>query len=314
MSSIGVVIPTFNSENFVEDALESVLNQTIKELEVVVVDDGSTDSTVSIVKKFGNRVKIIRKENGGPGSARNLGVKSMNQEWIAFLDSDDCWEKSHIETLIASLERMPGAAVSYSGKTWVDSSNSILNGELTQKRFPAGWIFSDMIQSNYISSLSCVILSKSIFMDFGGFRIDESIHFAEDYELWLRIASKHIIATNAQATVRYRRHDKNITNQKVRYSMGNLEAVKCGIKLIEGNCIDPRNNLQTIDVFKRKRRAYVETIIDLFWLRKYSLLRMLAMEALFQGVIDYKILLRLIFSCAPTNLINHFKKLKRRDG
>src|SRR5690242_13806787 len=88
---ISVVIPTFNRARCVANAVDSVLVQTFKDCEVIVVDDGSTDATAEVLKGYGNRVRVIQQSNRGVSAARNAGIRSARGEWIAFLDSDDIW-------------------------------------------------------------------------------------------------------------------------------------------------------------------------------------------------------------------------------
>ncbi len=99
MKKITAIIPTYNSAKYITEAIDSVLNQTYANIEIIVVDDGSTDNTENILSNYVNKNKIIyvKKKNGGPGSARNLGIKLANGEYIAFLDADDMWEKNKIE-------------------------------------------------------------------------------------------------------------------------------------------------------------------------------------------------------------------------
>ena len=94
---VSVVIPTYNSSQFIVETLESVFAQTYKDYEIIVVDDGSTDNTKEVLQPYTSRIKYIYKENGGPASARNVGIKSAQGEYIAFLDSDDRWLPEKLE-------------------------------------------------------------------------------------------------------------------------------------------------------------------------------------------------------------------------
>src|SRR6187551_867813 len=98
-SDIAVVIPTFNRANLVGRAIESVLNQTVAPAEIIVVDDGSTDETASVCRRYGTRVRYQWQKNAGASASRNLGIKLASRPWIAFLDSDDYWTNEHLERM-----------------------------------------------------------------------------------------------------------------------------------------------------------------------------------------------------------------------
>ncbi|HTS19485.1 MAG TPA: glycosyltransferase family A protein [Verrucomicrobiae bacterium] len=103
--SVSVIIPTFNRERCVGRAVDSVLAQTFQDIEVIVVDDGSTDSTTNVLSRFGNRIRLIRQENRGVSSARNTGIRAASGKWLAFLDSDDEWHPRKLERQVDCLNR-----------------------------------------------------------------------------------------------------------------------------------------------------------------------------------------------------------------
>jgi glycosyltransferase involved in cell wall biosynthesis len=102
---VSVIIPTFNRAHCIAGSVESVLTQTFQDLEVIVVDDGSTDDTTEVLARFGNRIRVIRQENGGVSAARNAGIRVARAKWIAFQDSDDMWRPDKLQTQIDCLER-----------------------------------------------------------------------------------------------------------------------------------------------------------------------------------------------------------------
>jgi len=108
---ISVVIPTYNRAIYVTQAIESVLAQTVPTDEIIVVDDGSTDNTQEVLKRFGDRIRYIRQDNTGAGIARNTGIKSSKNEYVAFLDSDDLWEPNRLERQLEAAERYRHAPV-----------------------------------------------------------------------------------------------------------------------------------------------------------------------------------------------------------
>lgn len=101
---VTVIIPCYNAEAFIEQALRSVLDQSVPVSEIYVIDDGSTDNTVSLVESFDSRVHVVRQENQGPSVARNAGIELAKTDWLAFLDADDFWEKRKLEIQLAEID------------------------------------------------------------------------------------------------------------------------------------------------------------------------------------------------------------------
>ena len=104
---VSVIIPTYNRANLVTEAINSVLMQSCKDIEIIVIDDGSTDNTSKVLKTFGDRIRYIKQKNMGAGAARNRGLKEANGKYIAFLDSDDIWLDFKIELQVAIMEKLP---------------------------------------------------------------------------------------------------------------------------------------------------------------------------------------------------------------
>lgn len=103
---VSAIIATYNRADIVGEAIESILGQTYKNMEVLVVDDGSTDGTHEALRRFGNRIRVVRQENAGPGAARNRGIEVARGELIAFLDSDDIWMPTKLERQVRLLEKV----------------------------------------------------------------------------------------------------------------------------------------------------------------------------------------------------------------
>src|SRR6267143_1280624 len=111
MPLISVIIPTYNRERFVIKAIDSILNQTVKDYEIIVIDDGSTDGTRTALEAYSKKIRYIYQENAGVSSARNAGIKKAQGEWMAFLDSDDEWTKDYLSTQMAHIRKYPHAVV-----------------------------------------------------------------------------------------------------------------------------------------------------------------------------------------------------------
>jgi len=172
---VSVVIPAYNAADCVGHAIRSALGQTRPPLEIIVVDDGSTDRTASVVESFGPPVRLERKPNGGPASARNWGANLARGEWLAWLDADDWWAPTKLEKQM-SLATSPEIGLIH---TLANSSRPGVPRELT---------FDQLWRGNWIINSSALI-RKSVFQTVGGCFEERSLIGAEDYNLWLRIAA-----------------------------------------------------------------------------------------------------------------------------
>lgn len=181
---ISLIIPTYNREKQLIKAIESVLLQTIQVDEIIVIDDGSTDNTKDVVKKYD--LKYIYQENQGVSKARNSGIKIAKNDWICFLDSDDIWEKNKLEKQISFHTQNPHILFSHTDELWI-FNNKIIKQKKHQLK-PKGFCFKENIENTLIGA-STVIIHKNIFKDVGYF--DESLIACEDYDLWLRVLYKY---------------------------------------------------------------------------------------------------------------------------
>jgi GT2 family glycosyltransferase len=172
-SSVSVIIPAYNASDRISRAITSALDQTLPVLEIIVVDDGSTDDTVSVASSFGPIVRVVSKPNGGPASARNLAASLARGDWLAMLDADDWWfpRKNEIQ-------------IRYVAADDVGLSHCRLDHRT--ERPPAELTFQDLWDRNWISN-SSVLIRRAAFEQVGGFV--EVKRLVEDYNLWLRVAA-----------------------------------------------------------------------------------------------------------------------------
>lgn len=180
---VSVVVPAYNAESSIKTTIDSIINQTYKNIEIIVVDDGSKDSTAEIVESYKNdRIKLINKENGGVSSARNLGIKSSRGDYVAFCDSDDVWSLDKLEKQVAVINSFKN----------VDFVGCNRNGEQTRVLLNSYNIikkmkFSDLLLRTFPQT-STAVIKKTVFDDVGMY--DENQKYAEDGNLWLRICKK----------------------------------------------------------------------------------------------------------------------------
>ena len=174
-SSVSVIIPAYNAGQRIARTIRTALNQTLPVLEIVVVDDGSTDDTVAVVSRFGDPVRIVSKPNGGPASARNLGASMARGDWLAMLDADDWWFPRKNELQLADC-----------GSDDIGLSHCRLNHRV--ERPPRELTFQGLWDRNWISN-SSVLIRRSVFEALGGFVEEPRLISVEDYNLWLRVAA-----------------------------------------------------------------------------------------------------------------------------
>ncbi len=181
---VSVIIPTFNRKDFVVEAIESVLTQSVKPYEVIVVDDGSQDGTGELIKQKYPHIVYIYQENKGVSSARNRGIKEAKGDYIALLDSDDLWKKDKLKKHIEFIEKHPEYRVSQTDEVWI-RNGKFVNPMKKHKKY-GGYIFDKCLPLCIVSP-SAVIIKKTVFEDYGYF--DETMPACEDYDMWLRVSA-----------------------------------------------------------------------------------------------------------------------------
>ena len=185
MSLVSAIVPTHNRRDLVCEAVASALAQRDVTLEVIVVDDGSTDDTATALSGFGARIRYLRQATRGVAAARNSGARHARGEWLAFLDSDDLWRPHKLARQLAYHASAPGLRASQTGEIWI--RNGVRVNPCSHHRKPDGDIFAASV-ARCVVSPSAVLLRRELFDALGGF--DESLDVCEDYELWLRLGAR----------------------------------------------------------------------------------------------------------------------------
>jgi len=211
---VSVIIPTYNRASAVCEAIGSVLDQTYGDLEVLVVDDGSTDGTAGIVAEtFGPdpRVKVLSRPNGGPAAARNHGIRQARGELIAFLDSDDLWEPDKLELQVAQLDAEPDVALSFTDRISQDAPGG--RTRFRETGFDGRTGIASLVAGNIPISTPCVVVRRAVLESVGLF--DETFTCAEDWDLWLRVLSRHRVAAIDRPLTLIRRRDDSISRTRL---------------------------------------------------------------------------------------------------
>ncbi|HNY13366.1 MAG TPA: glycosyltransferase, partial [Candidatus Wallbacteria bacterium] len=184
---VSVIIPTHNRGDLITETIESVLAQSYKNIEIIVVDNGSTDDTEEIIKKISApALRYIKQENsGGPASPRNVGVGMARGEYIAFLDSDDIWLSDKIKRQVEIFEKMPEVGLVFCqcrffGKEYHEKTIYPAKGY-------SGNVFDEIIKGNFVPTVS-VVCRRATLAEIGIFDERSDLRAFEDYELWMRVA------------------------------------------------------------------------------------------------------------------------------
>jgi len=210
MPRVSIIIPAYNSLQYLPATLESVLEQSFDDYEVIVVNDGSSDN---IEEWFATnvtdpRLRLVSQLNQGPSVARNTGIKESTSEYLAFLDSDDLWERSKLQKQIQVLDSDPDTAIIY---TWL--ANIDVNGKPTGKIRSyenEGLVWPELIKHNFIGCGSNAVVRRTCFDQLGLF--DPSTTGIEDWDMWLRIADRYPFRVIREPLVYYRQHPASLSN------------------------------------------------------------------------------------------------------
>ncbi len=210
---VSIVIPAYNAATYLPEVIQSVIDQSYRNWELLVIDDGSKDNTAEVVNEFckrDKRVRLISKENGGVSVARNLGAQLANGELVAFLDSDDLWLEDKLLTHVNYMSSHPQVGVSFSRVELIESDGKTTNkltDNITDTIQP-----QDLFYSNPTVTTSNLVIRKSVFEDLHGF--DESMQYNEDIDLLFRLAIQnhwHIEGID-QVLVQYRLHTSGLSS------------------------------------------------------------------------------------------------------
>jgi glycosyltransferase involved in cell wall biosynthesis len=203
--SISVIIPTYNRADLVAEAIQSVLAQTGADYEIIVVDDGSTDETLSVLAGFGTRIRYLREPHTGlPGRVRNTGIRAAHGDYIAFLDSDDLWVAGALAPRLDFLQRHHHLSMVY-------ADSQLFSHELIAPA--SGWIGPRLLSGDCIQT-STVVVRRRVLEDVGLFAGAPELRWGEDWDLWLRIAARYEIGLIAEPLARSRMHAGSLSAQQ----------------------------------------------------------------------------------------------------
>ena len=211
LPTVAAIIPCFNGAQFVGDAIQSALAQTYPRLEVVVVDDGSTDGLTDALQPFRDRIKLVIQPHQGLSAARNRGIRETKAELIALLDADDRWHTDKIRRQVAVLASRPDCCLVYTARQLVDRTGASIQEGTTWYPLPPepvqGECLVELVRANRLMSSSVLFRRTAL----GTVWFDERLAACEDWDLWLRLAEQHQFAYLDEPLTDIRVHDRNMT-------------------------------------------------------------------------------------------------------
>jgi len=248
---VSVIIPTFNRGAMLHRAVASVLAQTHTHLELILVDDGSTDKSVDDLGAWTDpRLWILRQPRQGVSAARNAGIARASGDVIALLDSDDEWMPDKLERHLA-FQAQTGFAVSQCEEVWIRRGERVNPGMKHRKR--AGWIFGPSLELCLVSP-SCVMFTRSFWEKVGPFRVD--LPACEDYDLWLRASLRYPVGLLPRALVRkYGGHPDQLSRKIIGLDLYRISSL-LGILRRERLAEEQRELLQ--DNLELRVRRYIQ--------------------------------------------------------
>lgn len=245
---VSVIITTYNRRAFLKDAVQSVLNQDYRDKEVIVIDDGSTDSSQAEIA--GLPVRYVRKENGGISSARNKGIEAARGSHIAFLDVDDLWKKKKLSIQMEKM-REGGYDISYTDEIWLRNGKH-LNQKLRHRKY-SGHIFQKCLPLCIISP-SSVLVKRDIFDKVGLF--DESMPVCEDYDMWLRVTSQYpVLFIEKPLIIKHGGHEDQLSRRYPAMDSFRIESIA---KLLESGTLSESMRDAAISELTQKCAVYIK--------------------------------------------------------
>lgn len=328
MSKISVVIPAFNCENYIGETLESVLRQTLKAFEIIVVNDGSTDGTAATLEKFRKFIRYIYQANKGPSAARNVGISYATGDYIAFLDNDDVWLPEKLSRQVDALRHHPEAALVFTEAEWVRDDGTTARYSFGRSASSApkrsvglrsqiarlqehdaailvGDWYGDLLDDNFIINSSVLVRRQAL--EVVG-RIDESLVLNSDYDLWLRIASKYPMAYLNLPVVKYRLRESSMSG---RFALREYSYRRWDGRLFEKHLRVGRQEYRAV-INRRIAQCYELAAWGYFHYGELADARIVNREARSYSKLNIKLWMYFICLCMPDRAVNLIRDTANR--
>ena len=251
MPHVSVILPSWNRADWLKKSIDSVLEQTFRDFELIVVDDASTDSTQEILTIYSGKFRSITfAKNLGVSAARNAAVKNCDSEWIAFLDSDDFWHPHKLQKQIAQTVIRAECPIHFTDEIWIRNGVRVNPKKKHQKL--EGWIFKPSLELCLMSP-STVLLRRELFEVHGLF--DETLPICEDYDLWLRLTAQHQVALlNEKLMTRHGGHADQLSLSEWGIDRYRVQSI---IKILKTEKLSPEDRSAAIVVLRKKCKIII---------------------------------------------------------
>jgi len=226
---VSIVIPVYNAEKYIRECVESAINQTYGNIEIITINDGSTDNSLRILQEYSDKIKIISKSNGGTASALNIGIENMTGEWFKWLSADDVLYPNAIQELILEGKKFKDKkkSILYSNYEIIDSEGKTIK-EFIEPNYNelSEFELNTLLLDHHIGNGTTSLIHKSALDEYGVF--DERIGFAEDYELWLRFCLIYgcRLVLVPKVLAKYRLHENQLTQSKAEKALDNATKIR----------------------------------------------------------------------------------------
>ncbi len=222
MPTISVVIPVYNGAKTIRETIASVLAQSFEDLEVLVINDGSTDETGEIVQRIADpRLKLLNYPNAGLAASRNRGIHRAKGEYISFIDADDLWTPDKLAAQYQALQEHPQAQVAYSWTDWIDLDDRLIR-PAARLSFE-GRVYEYLVLLDFLGCGSNPLIRREFLLHVGGF--DESLPAAEDWDLWIRLAAQGEFVCVRSPQILYRQVPNSMSRHTKRQGNAGLRVI-----------------------------------------------------------------------------------------
>ncbi len=250
MVMFSVIIPTYNRCDFLKSAVDSVLNQTCDDYELIIIDDGSCDGTRELINSYNDpKIKYFYQEKKGPAAARNRGISESQGEYIAFLDSDDRWVSKKLEEVLKAIKNNPDYYIFHTQEKWHRNGCHLNHMKKHMKQY--GDVFKNCLEICSVS-VSTAVVKKEVFYDIGTF--DEKLNVCEDYDFWLRVSVKYpVYLVDKILTLKEGGHTDQLSSKY--YGMDRFR-IKSIIKLLDSGVLNEDKYSTAFLELKKKCSIY----------------------------------------------------------
>ncbi|HBG61917.1 MAG: hypothetical protein A2Y03_09700 [Omnitrophica WOR_2 bacterium GWF2_38_59] len=298
---ISIILPTYNGEKYVEEALNSIFNQSFSDYEIIVIDNGSKDSTLEILSKYTKKITILKESQPGVSFARNKGIKASKGKYIAFIDQDDIWHRDKLLEQKQLLASDLGVGMVGSGYDVINSYGKIIDIIKKKNQNKENFI-QELFVRNLIGPPACMMIKKECFDSVGCF--DTELNGVEDKDLWIRILEKYDIKYFENSLIKYRVHDDNAHKNVIFMKKSQKKFLMKHLKKINFKNINKAFGYVYLDGAREyfaascKLQAFVELIKAIF----------VCPWPIYSKDDKWKLFVKIFL---PTGLIENLKKLKK---